>query len=94
MNITNIAAIVLAARTVGTPTKRHVDGVTVHQLSLHGQSPGQTVDFTLREGHRRWCLAAVTDDQGTALPARTLGRRLSARLTDLHAQAVDRPTSL
>ncbi|MDQ8704511.1 hypothetical protein RCO28_18745 [Streptomyces sp. LHD-70] len=99
MDITNIAAIVLAARIVHAPTEHHVDDgdgdgdATVYRLSLHGQNPGQTVDFIRREGHRRWCLEAVTDDHGTAHPARTLGRRLSARLTELHTRTVNSPTA-
>ncbi|MBC9717790.1 hypothetical protein H9Y04_35195 [Streptomyces sp. TRM66268-LWL] len=94
MDITDIAAIVLAARVVGAPTERRVSGTTVHQLRLRGQRRGQTVDFSLRDGHRLWRVEAVTDDHGTNLQPRTLGRRLSARLTELHTQATDRPTSL
>ncbi|MDI3418002.1 hypothetical protein [Streptomyces luteolus] len=93
MDITDIAAIVLAARVVGIPTQRQADGATVHRLSLHGQQRGQFAHFSLREGHHRWRLESVTDDHGTNPLPRTLGRRLSARLTDLHSQATDSPTS-
>lgn len=96
MNISEIAAIVLAARVLGAPTEKQVDGSSVRRLSLRGQRRGQSVDFTLHQGHRLWRLDSVTDDHGTDLKLRTLGNRLSARLDDLYAQAAthlaDRPT--
>lgn len=98
MNIAHIAAIVVAARVLGAPTKRReTGGHTVRVLSLHGQQSGQVCDFTLDDGHRRWRLESVTDNHGVDMVGRTLGKRLSARLNALHAQATEhftpRPTT-
>lgn len=97
--ITNseIAAIVAAARVQGPPTQRPDPAGPVRVLTLYGLRPGQLYDFSLTGDHRRWCLESVSNDHGVELDGRTLGRRLSARLTALHADAVrhftDRPTS-
>jgi len=98
MNITQIAAIVVAAHVFGAPTERQeAGGVTVRVLSLRGQRFGQVCDFTLDDGHRRWRLESVTDNHGIDMVGRTLGKRLSARLDALHAQAAShfpqRPTT-
>ncbi|MFB6640252.1 hypothetical protein ACFCYF_23685 [Streptomyces chartreusis] len=94
-----IAAIVTAARLKGPPTRRldSTGTVVVRVLTLYGPRPGQLYDFSLTGSHRRWCLESVSDDHGVELDGRTLGRRLSARLDILHAQATahftDRPAS-
>ncbi|MGI5401967.1 hypothetical protein ACQEVG_21485 [Streptomyces sp. CA-135486] len=98
MNITHIAAIVVAARVLCAPTERHESGGhAVRVLSLHGQQSGQICDFTLDDGHRRWRLESVTDNHGVDMVGRTLGKRLSARLDALHAQTAEhftlRPTT-
>ncbi|MDX3749643.1 hypothetical protein [Streptomyces sp. AK08-02] len=90
MNITRIAAIVVAAHVLGAPIKRQeTGGRTVRVLSLRGQRFGQVCDFTLDDGHRRWRLETVTDNHGVDMVGRTLGKRLSARLDVLHAQATE-----
>ena len=98
MNITRIAAIVVAAHVLGAPAKRQeTGGRTVRVLSLRGEQFGQVCDFTLDDGHRRWRLETVTDNHGIDTVGRTLGKRLSARLDALHAQAAahfaQRPTA-
>ncbi|WP_405999384.1 hypothetical protein [Streptomyces sp. NBC_00829] len=98
MNITQIAAVVVAAHVLGAPTeRRETGGVTVRVLSLRGQRFGQVCDFILDDGHRRWRLETVTDNHGVNTVGRTLGKRLSSRLDALHAQAVEhftqRPTA-
>ncbi|MFE6481494.1 hypothetical protein ACFVGN_00915 [Streptomyces sp. NPDC057757] len=98
MNITRIAVIVVAAHVLDAPIKRQeTGGHTVRVLSLRGERFGQVCDFTLDNGHRRWRLETVTDNHGVDMVGRTLGRRLSARLDVLHAQAAEhftqRPTA-
>ncbi|MFF3056384.1 hypothetical protein [Streptomyces sp. NPDC057909] len=90
MNTAHIAAIVVAARVLGAPTRRREIGDrSVRVLSLRGQQIGQVCDFTLDDGHRRWRLESVTDNHGVDMVGRTLGKRLSARLDVLHAQAAE-----
>ncbi|MET9964808.1 hypothetical protein ABZZ80_02470 [Streptomyces sp. NPDC006356] len=97
MNNAELAAIVIAARVRTAPMTRTEGGATVTVLSLWGRERDQIVDFALQRGHRRWRLDSISDAHGTEMASRTLGRRLSARLTALHIQALahftDRPTS-
>ncbi|MFE7565392.1 hypothetical protein ACFU76_00265 [Streptomyces sp. NPDC057539] len=89
MNITRIAAIVVAAHVLGAPAERQeAGGRTVRVLSLRGQQFGQICDFTLDDGHRRWRLESI-NNHGIDRVGRTLGKRLSARLDVLHAQATE-----
>lgn len=91
--LARIAAIVVAARVQGTPARQPApDGTPVRALTLHGSHPGEFYDFTLHDGHRRWQLAAVVHDHGTEHVARTLGRRLSSRLSALHGAAAEPAT--
>jgi hypothetical protein len=86
--LSDIAAIVFAARVQGPPTVRtDPDGSPVRVLTLRGQSPGELYDFTLDAGHRRWRLESVSHGSGIDMHDRTLGRRLSARLDVLHGTA-------
>ncbi|WP_328769454.1 hypothetical protein [Streptomyces sp. NBC_00286] len=86
--LADIVAIVIAARVQGPPALRTApDGRPVRVLTLRGIRPGELYEFTLDDGHRRWCLESVTDESGVAMHGRTLGRRLSARLNVLHGTA-------
>ncbi|MER6077029.1 hypothetical protein [Streptomyces sp. NPDC001833] len=88
--LSDIAAIVTAARLQGPPTVRaDLDGRPVRLLTLRGTSPGELYDFTLDEGHRRWRLESVSHESGIDMHGRTLGRRLSARLDVLHGTAAE-----
>ncbi|MEV0735413.1 hypothetical protein AB0I51_05485 [Streptomyces sp. NPDC050549] len=90
ISLPDIVAIVLAARVQGEPTLRiDPDGRPVRVLTLRGSRPGALYDFTLDDGHRRWCLESVTDDSGIEMHGRTLGKRLSARLSVLHGTAAE-----
>ncbi len=51
--------------------------------------PGELYDFTLGDGHRRWCLESVSHASGIDMHGRTLGKRLSARLNVLHGTAAE-----
>jgi hypothetical protein len=97
--LSDIAAIVAAARVQGTPTVRtDPDGRPVRALTLRGLHPGELYDFTLDDGHRRWRLESVSHESGIDMHGRTLGKRLSARLNVLHGTAAEhfgrRPTAL
>lgn len=92
MNIplSDIAAIVAAAHVQGQPTVRtDSDGGPVRVLTLRGLRPGELYDFTLDHGHRRWRLDSVSHEDGVDMHARTLGKRLSARLNVLHGAAIE-----
>lgn len=91
MNHTDIARIVLAARIKGAPTRRNApdsSGRLMRVLHLAGHSDDLWA-FTLTDGHRDWCLETVTDQHGVEPVCQRLGRRLSARLSTLHGQAVE-----
>ncbi|MGR3937079.1 hypothetical protein [Streptomyces sp. BRA346] len=88
--LSDIAAIVAAARVQGPPTLRSdVDGRSVRLLTLRGSRPGELYDFTLDDGHRRWRLESVSNESGIDMNGRTLGKRLSARLSVLHGTAAE-----
>ncbi|MGW7542120.1 hypothetical protein ACWGKQ_13505 [Streptomyces sp. NPDC054770] len=88
--LSDIAAIVTAARLQGPPTVRaDPDGRPVRALTLRGLRPGELYDFTLDDGHRRWHLESVTHESGIDMHGRTLGKRLSARLDVLHGTAAE-----
>ena len=86
--LSEIAAIVAAARIQGTPAvQTDLDGRPVRILTLRGRRPGELYDFTLDDGHRRWRLECVSHENGVDMHLRTLGKRLSARLDVLHGIA-------
>ncbi|MFG2956340.1 hypothetical protein ACGF5O_21785 [Streptomyces sp. NPDC048291] len=88
--LSDIAAIVAAARLLGPPTVRaDPDGRPVRALTLRGLRPGELYDFTLDDGHRRWHLESVSHESGIDMHGRTLGKRLSARLDVLHGTAAE-----
>ncbi|AWK09616.1 hypothetical protein DDQ41_12550 [Streptomyces spongiicola] len=88
--LSDIAAIVVAARVQGPPTLRTAPGGRpVRVLTLRGTRPGELYDFTLDDGHRRWCLESVSHASGFDMHGRTLGKRLSARLNALHGTAAE-----
>lgn len=92
MNIplSDIAAIVAAARVQGPPTVRtDLDGRPMRVLTLRGPRPGELYDFALDDGHRRWRLESVSHESGIDMHGRTLGKRLSARLNVLHGTAAE-----
>ncbi|MGW2886384.1 hypothetical protein ACWDDN_13705 [Streptomyces griseoruber] len=88
--LSDIAAIVAAARLQGPPTVRTgLDRRPVRVLTLRGPRPDELYDFTLDDGHRRWRLDSVSHASGIDMHGRTLGRRLSARLNVLHGTAAE-----
>lgn len=88
--LSDIAAIVAAARVQGPPTLRtDPDGRPVCVLTLRGSRPGELYDFALDDGHRRWRLESVSHESGIDMHDRTLGRRLSARLNALRGAAAE-----
>ncbi|MFI5688631.1 hypothetical protein [Streptomyces sp. NPDC051636] len=88
--LSDIAAIVLAARVQGPPALRtDPDGRSVRVLTLRGSRPAELYDFTLDDGHRRWRLESVSHESGIDMHGRTLGKRLSARLNVLHGTAAE-----
>ncbi|MER6010139.1 hypothetical protein [Streptomyces bluensis] len=88
--LSDIAAIVTAARVQGPPTLRaDPDGRPVRVLTLRGPRPGELYDFTLDDGHRRWRLESVSHESGIDMHGRTLGKRLSARLNVLRGTAAE-----